>query len=160
GFSVGQSVTITGAGVGTYNGTYRITSVTQNTFTFASALSLNAAAITSASETGNTITLTTSNVPTAPSFRPGQSVVITGVASGYDGTYIIDAVPTTSSFKVTSASAGLPSVGAGGTATIPSATGGTVTLAANGTITEVGTTIGEGTLTQALDSHSVTFGGY
>jgi hypothetical protein len=162
GFSAGQNVTITGAGIGNYNGTYRITSVTAGKFTYTAANGLNSAAITSASQVGNTITIGTSNALVSASFRPGQTVTIAGVGSGYDGTYTIVSAPTASTFTVVSASTNLPPVSnpPGATATIASATGGTAVIAASGTITQVGSAVAEGFLTRSLDQHTVTFGGY
>jgi hypothetical protein len=73
-----------------------------------------AAATTGATESGNTVTITTTTVH---GMVAGQQVTISGVAvAGYNGTFTILAAPTTTTFTYTDASSGLASSG-GGTAT-------------------------------------------
>src|SRR5208283_2222139 len=70
--------------------------------------------ITGASETGNTVTVTTS---TAPVFPVGDMVNITGVGSGYNGTFAISA-ETSTGFSYTTIQTGLATLtGLSGTAT-------------------------------------------
>jgi thiamine pyrophosphokinase len=117
-FSTGQSVTIAGVPTDTFfNGTYTITSTpTATTFTYA----LTHADVVSASATGtasvsglvttdvyteapvsnkaltsNVATLTTSSTH---GFSEGQTVIVTGVDSTFNGTYTIIDVPTTTTF--------------------------------------------------------------
>ncbi|HZZ77559.1 MAG TPA: hypothetical protein VFE62_03515, partial [Gemmataceae bacterium] len=73
---------------------------------------LNKKAITTASEAGNTVTITTS---AAHGFNVGQKVVIAGVANAsYNGTYTIATVPSATTFTVNNLTAGLPADSAGG----------------------------------------------
>jgi hypothetical protein len=70
-------------------------------------------AISSATESGNTVTITTSS---AHGLSQGQRVVITGVSvAGYNGEYTVVTTPTSTTFTVTNPTSGLAS-GAGGTA--------------------------------------------
>jgi autotransporter-associated beta strand protein len=80
------------------------------------------AASNGATETGNTVTVTTT---AAHGFRVGQPVVVAGVGvAGYNGTFTLLSVPTSTTFTYTASSTGLAASG-GGTAT---------GLAANNTI--------------------------
>jgi hypothetical protein len=130
GFSAGQRVTISGVGVAGYNGTFDIVAVpTATTFTVTLAASgLGASgggtaatsctftvAATGASETGNTATFTTTTVHGLPI---GKVVTVSGVGvSGYNGTYVVLTVPTTTTFTVTLAASGLAASGGGTVAT-------------------------------------------
>jgi autotransporter-associated beta strand protein len=71
-----------------------------------------------ASETGSTVTILT----TAPhGFSVGQTVVISGVGvDGYNGTFTITSVPTTTTFTYTDSATGLAASG-GGSASLPPA---------------------------------------
>ena len=79
-------------------------------------LSTIAASPTGATESGPTVTITT----TSPhGFATGQSVTIAGVGVvGYNGTFTIASVPTTTTFTYTDTNTGLAASG-GGTATVP-----------------------------------------
>ncbi len=77
-----------------------------------------AAAPNGATESGSTVTITTT---TAHTFQPGQVVQIAGVpVSGYDGIFTIVSVPTPTTFTYTDATTGLAASG-GGTADVISA---------------------------------------
>ena len=81
-------------------------------------------------------------------FQVGQTVTIAGVApSGYNGTFTITSVPTTTSFTYTLATDPGTYV-SGGTATVPAA------------LTEGGTTTTEGYLTDSADGHTLGIAGY
>jgi hypothetical protein len=103
------------------------------------------AAISSATESSSTVTATT----TAPhGFSAGQVVVITGASiSGYNGTFTIAAVPTSTTFTYTAASG------------LADASGGTATVSTN-SLTLAGTTTSEGYLTDSADGHILAVGGY
>ena len=77
-------------------------------------ISAVAAAITAASESGNTVTITATNT-----FTAGDTVVIAGVGTGYNGTFTVTGVigsgPQTG-FTYTNPATGLSTLGAGGTA--------------------------------------------
>jgi hypothetical protein len=73
----------------------------------------SAATISTASESGNTVTITTS---TAHSLTAGQPVAITGVGSGYDGTYTVVSTSGSKTFTYNTATTGLSST-TGGTET-------------------------------------------
>ncbi|MGH9763217.1 MAG: beta strand repeat-containing protein, partial [Blastocatellia bacterium] len=73
-----------------------------------------AASPTGATESGSTVTITTT---AAHGFVTGETVVIAGVGvAGYNGTFTIASVPTTTTFTYTDGTSGLASSG-GGTAT-------------------------------------------
>ncbi len=63
------------------------------------------ATIAGATETGNTVTITTS---AAHNFSVGEQVVVAGVgAGGYNGTFIINTIPTSTTFTYTDPTTGL-----------------------------------------------------
>ncbi len=123
-FAVGQQVLITGVGVTGYNGTFTITAVGGNTFTYTAgssslAVSLGGQAdavnwtISTATEATNTVTITTS-APTG--LYTGEVVAITGVGvAGYNGDFTIT-VTSSTTFTYTDGTAGLAN-SSGGTAT-------------------------------------------
>src|SRR5262249_60036628 len=70
--------------------------------------------ISSATESGNTVTVTTH---TAHGLSSGQRVVITNAAvAGYNGEYTVVSTPTSTTFTVNNPTSGLGAAGAGGTA--------------------------------------------
>ncbi|HYT15404.1 MAG TPA: hypothetical protein VEL80_03340 [Burkholderiales bacterium] len=116
GFSSGQSVTISGATVLAYNGTFTITVLDGNTFTYAlpSGQSVSAGGSVSATATvtinvtsithpttGNSTNQSTATVTTQPAhgYAAGDSVTITGAAqSAYNGPAIVASVVNTTQF--------------------------------------------------------------
>src|SRR4029077_8172962 len=74
-----------------------------------------------AEEEGNTCTIATGNPHT---LQPGDTVTIAGVAvAGYNGTFVVTAVPSSRSFQYTNPIAGLAtSVGGTVTLAVPGAT--------------------------------------
>ncbi len=89
-----------------------------------------AAQLGGASETGNTVTISTGASGAVHTLQPGDSVTIAGVAAaGYNGTFTVDSVLTSRAFTYTNPVAGLPRSG-----------GGTVTLNAPG-LSESGNTV-------------------
>jgi cyclophilin family peptidyl-prolyl cis-trans isomerase len=129
-FQVGQQATISGVGVAGYNGTFTITAVSGNTFTYtdtttgltasgggtvtAQSSGTIAASPNGATESGSTVTVTTT---TPGGFQVGQQVTIAGVGvSGYNGTFTIASTPTPTTFTYTDTTTGLAASG-GGTAT-------------------------------------------
>ncbi len=102
------------------------------------------ATISGITESGTTATVTTA---AASGFAVGERVTISGSSvSGYNNTFTITAVPSTTTFTI-SATSGLGS-----------ASGGTATVVLD--LTESGTATGEGYLTDSADGHSVSIGGY
>lgn len=91
---------------------------------------------TGATQIGNVVTITTT---AAHGFAVGQSVRIAGVGGGYDGTFAIASVPTTTTFTYTHFSTGLAPAG-GGTATLNSTLnlGGSFATPTLGTVTSTG----------------------
>jgi phospholipase/lecithinase/hemolysin len=73
------------------------------------------APVLSASESGNTVTITTDG---PHGFTAGPSAVIAGVGGGYDGTYIIASVPNTNTFTYILSTPNLATVTDRGTATV------------------------------------------
>jgi hypothetical protein len=173
-FVVGEEVTVAGTtGGANINGTFVITAVSGATFTYASpnavaptstanstATGLNAnntiylptattaATISTASWSISTdqVTVTTS---AAHNLQAGQLVTIAGVTpSTYNGTFTILSVPTPTTFTY-----GLLSDP--GTFT----SGGTA-LVDQGAFTEGGTSTTQGYITNSLDGHSLTIGGF
>ena len=113
GLSAGQSVTIAGAGVAGYNGTFPVVSVPAPTqFTYIAGTSGLAAS------GGGTAASATATIQTtaAHGFVIGQLVTTTGIGvAGYNGTFAITAVPDATHFTFTAATGGLAASG-GGTA--------------------------------------------
>jgi hypothetical protein len=165
-FMVGQTINIVGVTGTGWAGNKVVTAVTSTTVTFArgtitangttSASSfaqatgslstsfrnifqvLATATVVSATEAGTTVTITTA-VP--HNFSTGQSVTISGVATGYNGTFSITVLsPTT--FTYTAGSSGLANA-SGGTASVPLnlvftiPTGGGTYVSATGVATNV-----------------------
>ena len=130
GFAIGQVVTIANVSQTGYNGVYTIASVpstTTFTYTVTTSLSLSNAtggtatynapqvsAISSISEVGALVTVTTA----APhDFSVGQQLVISGVGvAGYDGTFEITSVASTTTFTYAGTSGLVAS--SGGTAAL------------------------------------------
>jgi adhesin/invasin len=83
-----------------------VTSVTVNGST---------APILTATEVGTTVTITTDG---PHGFSAGQSVLIAGVGTGYNGAFAIATVPTPNTFTYTSSTSNLTTVSDSGTATV------------------------------------------
>ena len=124
--SVGDSVTIAGVGVAGYNGTFTVTSVGNSYnrvgFTYTNPISglapSGGGTVTpptfGATESGTTATIT---LTTPHAITVGTNVTVAGMGvSGYNGTWVVTAVPTPNSFQYTAASSGLANSG-GGTVT-------------------------------------------
>ncbi len=164
GLSVGQTVTVSGVGQADYNGTFLVTAIpTLSSFTYTFAPVAIAASAGSATESGNTVTITTA-VP--HNLLVGQTVAIAGVpVAGYNGTFTVASVtPTT--FTVTNPTSGLPNSG-GGTATrsgVPVSGGGTVNAKGateSGNTVTIGTTAAHGLqVGQTVTIAGVGAGGY
>jgi Zinc carboxypeptidase len=74
-----------------------------------------------ATESGTTVTITTTTACADPrngQISAGYTVIIAGLAPGYNGTFVVTGTPTSSSFTYTATSSGLPASG-GGTAVSP-----------------------------------------
>ena len=108
GYSAGFSVTVSGVGA-PFDGVQTITSVTTNTFSYAApnniAYTTATGTATKAPSTFNVVnksltnmvaTLTTS---AAHNFAVGNSVVIAGVGTPFNGTFTVTAVPSTTTFS-------------------------------------------------------------
>lgn len=121
-FTIGQSVTISGASDSSFNGTFTITSVPAATMFTYSQTGANASSSGGTATSGSTsasivttsvVTITTS---AAHGFTIGQSVTIAGVSdSTFNGTFTIASVPAASTF--TYAQSGTSTSSGGGTAT-------------------------------------------
>lgn len=113
GLSAGQSVTIAGVAVAGYNGTFAVVAAPSSTqFTYI------AGASGLAPSGGGTAASATATITTASAhgFVAGQLVTITGIAvAGYNGTFPITAVPSSTQFTFTAPTGGLAASG-GGTA--------------------------------------------
>lgn len=130
GFSNGQSVTISGAAPGAFNGTFGITVVDANTFTY-TLPSVQGAATTLGSATANTTTAT-ATTPVAHGFSSGDSIVVAGASpAGYNGTMTIVSTPSANSFTYTTSTALTPNTGTAVTATKGATTTVTATTALN-----------------------------
>ena len=124
---VGSSVTIAGVGVAGYNGTFTVTAVPSATqFQYTNATSGLAASgggtVTSpdinpgATQSGDTVTITLTSAY-AGNLAVGSSVTIASVGvAGYNGTFTVTSMPSSTQFTYTDATAGLANSG-GGTAT-------------------------------------------
>ena len=119
----GDSVTIAGVANASYNGTFTVTAIpSSRSFQYTNPVSglptsgggTVTLAVPGATESGNTVTISTS---TAHGRSVGDMITIAGVGvAAYNGTFPITAVPTPRSFQYTDATAGLANSG-GGTAT-------------------------------------------
>jgi hypothetical protein len=111
GLVTGQSVTITGVGVASYNGTFPVVSVLNSTqFTYLAGASglANSGGGTSASATATIQTLT------AHGLSVGQLVLVAGVGvSAYNGTFTVASVPDSTHFTYAATSGGLAASGGG-----------------------------------------------
>ena len=79
----------------------------------ASPISVATSAKNGATESGNTVTITTNSVH---GLVAGQAVTIAGLATGYNGTFTVASVPSTTTFTYTDSTTGLATSG-GGTVT-------------------------------------------
>ena len=124
GLSAGQILVISNISVAGYNGIFTVaTTPTATTFTYTNPNSqlaasgagvcnalVNATAV-SATEIGNTCTVTTA---VAHGFVPGQTVTNSNFAIvGYNGSFVIASVPSTTTFTFVNAISGLAATGAG-----------------------------------------------
>ncbi len=120
GFTDAQSVTIAGATPTSFNGAKTIKLIDANQFSYANTTALAPTGTITA--TGATTTVTV-NFAAAHGRSVGQSVVIAGaVPTTYNGTYVIQTVPSATSFTYTTATA------------IATANSGTVTATTSGTL--------------------------
>jgi type IV pilus assembly protein PilY1 len=121
GFSSGQSVTITGSSVATFNGTFTISVLDASTFTYTvsgtASTTTNAGMVASigisqithpTSGSGASRDVATVMTSVAHGFTNGQTVIISNTGgvppAGYDGTWAIDGVVAGVSFTITHAS--------------------------------------------------------
>jgi hypothetical protein len=182
-FVPGQSVAIQGEGVAGYNGTFAVASVIDATdFTYtdpnanlansgagtATSAAAPTAAVSSAASSGTTATITTS---AAHGFTVGQTVIIANVSvAGYNGTFTIASVPTTTTFTYTTSGSNLGS-GSGGSATLSAPLAGPqrsmvdsisytfnqpVTLGANAFTVSVHPTVNVSTATESSNTVTIT----
>jgi hypothetical protein len=114
GLSAGQSVTIAGVGVSSYNGTFPIAAILSTTqFTYILGVS-GLAASGGGTAASCTATIQTSS---AHGFVAGQLVTTTGIGvAGYNGTFTITSVPDSTHFTFTAATGGLAASGGGSVA--------------------------------------------
>lgn len=99
GFIVGEEVVITGVDSVNYNGTYTITAVSSDGLQFSYARTrTDSRSITNTSLTNTVATITTSE---PHGFVSGERAAVSGVNSSYDGTYVIESVPTDKTFTYT-----------------------------------------------------------
>lgn len=100
-YLVGESVVVAGADTG-YNGTFTLTAVTANTLSFANTgtpdFSNVSAGTTTVSRTTNFdyVTITTTD---PHDFLAGETVLVSGVASAYNGSFPILDVPSPTTFR-------------------------------------------------------------
>ncbi len=152
GYQVGQLVNISGVSVAGYNGNFTITSIpTPTTFTYANATTTSgtgglvqgineviAASPTGATESGNTVTITTT---AGQGLQVGQTISIAGVGlAGYNGDFTIASVPTVTTFTYLDSASGQAASGGGMVTVVAAAAGpltggsGLLTLGATDTI--------------------------
>ena len=122
--SIGDQVTVSGVAVGGYNGTFTVTAI-PTTRSFQYELGVTGLAVSGggnvtlvqpgATEAGNTVTITTQ----LPHGRAvGDNVTISGITvAGYNGSFVITAVPTPRTFEYTNPVAGLAPSGANNSGT-------------------------------------------
>ncbi len=144
-FTPGDSITVSGVGVAGYNGTFTVSTVPSSTTltynaaasglansgggTVAESVGGTATGLSGASEVGNTVTIQTR---AAHGLQVGQSVTLDGVlVGGYNGTWTVTGVPTTTSFTYENPTAGLAASGGGQVYTVTTTAAALIT-AANG----------------------------
>ena len=139
GLTVNSSVVIagvinpnTGASISGYNNVFTVASIpTSTTFTFTDATSglaagsggyASAGNILSAAESGTTVTITTTANPTG--LLVGSAVTVSAVkigtsfaTNGYNGEFVVTAIPSGTTFQYTAAASGLSAGSGGGAAT-------------------------------------------
>jgi hypothetical protein len=111
GLTAGGSVTISGVGVASYNGTFPIVSIPGPTqFTY-----IAGASGLAGSGGGTAASATATIQATVPhGFAVGQLVTTSGIGvSGYNGTFAVTSVPDATHFTFTAATGGLAASGAG-----------------------------------------------
>ncbi len=138
-YTVGSGIDVSGVGVAGYNGDFFITGISGTHLTYTDTNITNAAAsgsgtvqvgysvgtsalraglrtsLSSASESGTTVTLTTSTANAFSTFKAGDTLVVNGVSvGGYNGTFKITGSPTGTTLQYSDTS-GL-GAGTGGTA--------------------------------------------
>lgn len=111
GLSAGQTVTVSGVGVAGYNGTFSVIGVPSSTqFTYVAGTT-GLAASGGGTAASATVTITTS---TAHGFAAGQLVNISGVGvAGYNGSFNVANVLSSTQFTYSAASGGLAASGSG-----------------------------------------------
>ena len=159
-FSVGTSVTITGATPSNYNGTVTISavpdanhfsySITETPPTTASGSytatrvqnAVSVTSLTRGAPNGSGVAVVTATTSAAHGFSAGQSITISGAAgSQYNGTVTIASVPNSTSFTYNITVTESPALSAtGGSATVGSSTWGISTISRTAGSTEVGIT--------------------
>ncbi len=103
--------------------------------TVATATEKSTATISTATESGTTVTITTS---TPHGFSAGKIVVISGVGTGFDGTWLITSAPSTTTFQYTASASNLTGASTG----TASVSGSAATLSATvSNAVESGTTV-------------------
>ncbi len=100
GLTTGSTVTISAASPSVFNGSYGVTVIDANTFTYL--LSSAQGAATSNGSMTKTTTTATVTTTSAHGFSVGNSVVIAGAnPTGYNGTFTILTVPSSTTFTIT-----------------------------------------------------------
>ena len=121
--TAGDTVSVVGVGLSGYNGNYTIATIpTSTTFTYTDPTSGLAASgagtvgdtsITGASESGTTVTLNLTAAPSVP-VGVGSSITVASVSpTTYNGTWMVTAVPTSTSLQYTDTNSGIAAGGAG-----------------------------------------------
>lgn len=112
GFSNGQSVTIAGANPTAFNGTFGVTVLDANTFTYSlGSTQGNASSPGTVTANSTTATGTTS---TAHGLVTGNSIIISDAnPSGYNGTFTVASTPSANSFTYTLGSPLVPNTASG-----------------------------------------------
>jgi len=123
-FVVGETVTIAGVNDVNYNGSYTITSISNDGLQFSYAKLRNIQrAISATSMTNLVATITTA---ASHGFVVGESISISGASGTYNGSYLVNSVPSSSTFTFLKVRSNrVPIIvksGAGGTATLTTST--------------------------------------
>ena len=117
GYTTGQSVTLAGAAPSPFNGTFNITRIDADNFTYGPMTSVQGVATTLGTASGSTTTATATVA--AHGYSTGNSILISGASlAGYNGTFTIANVTTnTFDYTVSPATAIGPNTASGVTAT-------------------------------------------
>jgi hypothetical protein len=132
GLIIGDTAVVAGVGVAGYNGTWTVTAVPSATTFIATVGTVGLAASGGGTVASRNATFTTT---AAHNFVAGDSVVCTGIGvAGYNGTWTVTSIPTTTTFTAALGTTGLADSGGGQCVIAPGLLGTDVVTGSPGTL--------------------------